>query len=85
MKRQYEDNKKQTISEFDAFKKQCDFVYEGNATYKKILDELEHVYYCEALTLLKDFDNKRKKSKAMKAHLWNARRLQYNENRIGCD
>ena len=51
--------------------------------YKKLTPELENLFYCQALTALQDYREKKIKSRAASNSRFQARLMQY--SKISCD
>lgn len=82
-KKVYEENKKETIKNYEIVKKKTDFIFFDDKEYKKLCDTFKDVFYCQATTILIDFMNKKLKSKALKNIKYSIRNQEYSN--ITCD
>lgn len=82
-KETYEVNKAESVSRYKAIRKKCDSVFYDDKTYQKLVPELDNLYYCQAYTMLDDFMDRKRNSKAVSNSRFQARLLSYSE--VSCD
>ena len=82
-KKQYKEKQKQTIEKYNNIKKQTDFIFFDDKEYKDLLNVLENALYCQSTSALKDFMDKKLRSKATKNIKYLIRNQEYLN--ISCD
>ena len=82
-KAQYKEKKAKSIQDYKDIRKQCDEIFYDDNMYKKLIPELEGLFYCQAYTALKDFKDKKLTSRAISNSKFQARAMSY--SKIACD
>ena len=75
--KQYEEKKASTIKEWEDIKTKCEYIVKGDKHYLKFLPELTDLYYCQAVTALKDYRDKKLHSNAAANARYKVRAMRY--------